>query len=94
MLESRDKHPPEEEANGIYTVSELSEAIRQSLESEFPLVRVMGEITNFTVSNCDFIDIENGGGVIIIFGLLSNIHVTNNYFNGNKQNSFRHVANN
>ena len=48
MLESRDKFPTEDEADGIYTVSEMSDAIRQSLESEFPNVMVMGEITNFT----------------------------------------------
>ncbi len=48
MMESRDKHLPVEEADDIFTVSELSDAIRQSLESEFPHVRVMGEITNFT----------------------------------------------
>lgn len=33
----------------IYTVTELSEAIRQSLESEFPHVDVIGEIANFKV---------------------------------------------
>jgi exodeoxyribonuclease VII large subunit len=31
----------------VYTVSELSEAIRQNLESEFPRVSVLGEIANF-----------------------------------------------
>jgi exodeoxyribonuclease VII large subunit len=31
----------------IYTVTEISEAIRQSLESEFPTVRIIGEISNF-----------------------------------------------
>ena len=48
MLESRNNHLPGEEAEDIFTVSELSDAIRQSLESEFPHVRVLGEITNFT----------------------------------------------
>jgi exodeoxyribonuclease VII large subunit len=48
MLERCDKYPAEDEGNGVFTVSELSDAIRQSLESEFPLVRVIGEITNFT----------------------------------------------
>ena len=48
MLESRDNHLPGEETDDIFTVSELSDAIRQSLESEFPHIRVMGEITNFT----------------------------------------------
>lgn len=33
----------------IYTVTELTEAIRQSLESEFPHVDVIGEIANFKV---------------------------------------------
>ena len=48
MLESRDNDLPGEETDDIFTVSELSDAIRQSLESEFPHVRVLGEITNFT----------------------------------------------
>ncbi len=48
MMESRDNHLPGEETDDIYTVSELSDAIRQSLESDFPKVTVLGEITNFT----------------------------------------------
>ncbi len=48
MMESRDNHLPGEETDDIYTVSELSDAIRQSLESEFPHVTVLGEIANFT----------------------------------------------
>jgi exodeoxyribonuclease VII large subunit len=48
MLESRDNRPLAEETEDIYTVTELSDAIRQSLESEFPRVTVIGEITNFT----------------------------------------------
>lgn len=48
MLESRDNHLPGEETDDIYTVSELSDAIRQSLESDFPQVTVLGEIANFT----------------------------------------------
>lgn len=47
-MESRDNHLPGEETGDIYTVSELSDAIRQSLESEFPHVVVFGEIANFT----------------------------------------------
>lgn len=31
----------------IYTVTEITEAIRQDLESEFPAVRIIGEIANF-----------------------------------------------
>lgn len=34
-------------SSDIYTVTELTEAIRQSLESEFPHVDVIGEIANF-----------------------------------------------
>ncbi len=48
MQESRDNHLPVEETDDIYTVSELSDAIRQSLESDFPDVTVLGEIANFT----------------------------------------------
>ncbi len=48
MTESRDNHLPGEETEDILTVSELSEAIRQSLESDFPHVAVLGEIANFT----------------------------------------------
>ena len=48
MLESRDNHPPGKRPDDIYTVSELSDAIRQSLESDFPAGKVLGEITNFT----------------------------------------------
>ncbi len=48
MLESSDNDPTGEETDDIFTVSELSDAIRQSLESDFPHVRVLGEITNFT----------------------------------------------
>ncbi len=47
-MESRDNHLPREETDDIYTVSEISDAIRQSLESEFPHVVVFGEIANFT----------------------------------------------
>ena len=47
-MESRDNHLPMEETDDIYTVSELSDAIRQSLESDFPNVTVLGEIANFT----------------------------------------------
>lgn len=36
-----------DEQDEIYTVTEITEAIRQSLESEFPSVSVMGEIANF-----------------------------------------------
>ena len=39
--------PPLEDWEEIYTVTEMTEAIRQSLESEFPSVNVLGEIANF-----------------------------------------------
>jgi exodeoxyribonuclease VII large subunit len=39
--------PPPDDSEDIYTVTEISEAITQSLESDFPAVRVIGEIANF-----------------------------------------------
>ena len=47
-MEIPDNHLLAEETDDLYTVSEISDAIRQALESEFPAVRVLGEITNFT----------------------------------------------
>ena len=41
-----DEQPPEDWED-IYTVTEISEAITQSLESEFPRIHVIGEIANF-----------------------------------------------
>jgi exodeoxyribonuclease VII large subunit len=38
-----------DERDEIYTVTEITEAIRQSLESEFPSVKIIGEIANFKV---------------------------------------------
>ncbi len=32
---------------GIYTVTEIADAIRQNLETEFPSIRVIGEVANF-----------------------------------------------
>lgn len=32
---------------GIYTVTEITDAIRQNLETEFPAIRVIGEVANF-----------------------------------------------
>lgn len=39
--------PPIEEWEEVYTVTEITDAIRQSLESEFSAVQVLGEIANF-----------------------------------------------
>lgn len=39
--------PPIEEWEDVYTVTEITDAIRQSLESDFPTVHVLGEIANF-----------------------------------------------
>ena len=36
-----------EESDDIYTVSEISEALRQHLESEFHEISILGEIANF-----------------------------------------------
>ncbi len=33
--------------SGIYTVTEITDAIRQNLETEFPSIKVIGEIANF-----------------------------------------------
>lgn len=42
------RHDPlDETPRDLYTVTEISEAVRQHLESEFPRVNVIGEIANF-----------------------------------------------
>lgn len=48
MTERRPDGFPEDGFEEIHTVTELAEAIRQSLESEFPRVTVIGEIADFT----------------------------------------------
>ncbi len=39
---------PMEEMDDVFTVTEITEAIRHNLETEFPSVSVLGEIANFT----------------------------------------------
>ncbi len=47
-MEERDRTGlQEDERDDVYTVTEITEAIRQQLETEFPAVRVIGEIANF-----------------------------------------------
>ena len=41
--------PLEETQRDVYTVTELTETIKQHLESEFPRVNVIGEIANFKI---------------------------------------------
>jgi len=41
--------PRDEIPRELYTVTEISEAVRQHLESEFPRVNVIGEIANFKI---------------------------------------------
>jgi exodeoxyribonuclease VII large subunit len=41
--------PTEEVSRDLYTVTEISEAVRQHLESEFPRVSVIGEIANLKI---------------------------------------------
>lgn len=49
MTARRSKESLDGNFEELYTVSEITAAIRQSLESEFPSVNVMGEIANFKV---------------------------------------------
>lgn len=39
----------DEEIDDIYTVSELTDALRQNLETEFPSIKVIGEVANFKI---------------------------------------------
>jgi exodeoxyribonuclease VII large subunit len=47
MMHSSGSDPAGEARRDLYTVTEISEAVRQHLESEFPRVSVIGEIANF-----------------------------------------------
>jgi exodeoxyribonuclease VII large subunit len=47
MMDSAENGPAGEVRRDLYTVTEISEAVRQHLESEFPRVNVIGEIANF-----------------------------------------------
>jgi exodeoxyribonuclease VII large subunit len=49
MRESDSNGLSVDERDEIYTVTEITDAIRQSLESEFPAVKIIGEIANFKV---------------------------------------------
>ncbi len=46
-MDSSGNDPLGDERRDLYTVTEISEAVRQHLESEFPRLNVIGEIANF-----------------------------------------------
>jgi exodeoxyribonuclease VII large subunit len=47
MMHSSGSDPAGDARRDLYTVTEISEAVRQHLESEFPRVSVIGEVANF-----------------------------------------------
>ena len=47
MMDSSGNEPLGDARRDLYTVTEISEAVRQHLESEFPRLNVIGEIANF-----------------------------------------------
>ncbi len=47
MMDSSGNDPLGDARRDLYTVTEISEAVRQHLESEYPRVSVIGEIANF-----------------------------------------------
>jgi exodeoxyribonuclease VII large subunit len=66
MMDSSGNDPLGDARRDLYTVTEISDAVRQHLESEFPRVNVIGEIANFKLhtSGHAYFTLRDGAAMI------------------------------
>ncbi|MCX5753903.1 MAG: exodeoxyribonuclease VII large subunit [Candidatus Krumholzibacteria bacterium] len=70
MMDSSGNGPIGDARPDLYTVTEISEAVRQHLESEFPRVNVIGEIANFKLHTSGHAYFTLRDGANMIHGVL------------------------